>query len=388
MDTDHFRGDQQFRYHAFAYLVISVGIILGVVLIVLSSGEAGSMKSRLLESLGTGIMSTAFISLLLELIWSHQQSESVKERLQPVYQELRKVTASLKDVASNLENVECKLETFKQLGLISGYASRGRALEKFLMYTQEIVEDTKEGRPPSDRINIVSSSSRGLIGYIDREPSLTQKDWRDIITNHPTHFRILLTHPAFAHLRHPAEDRGEGEIELEILKAAIYLHCVAKMRVDQLRLYRGSPTVFAIQAGEHILINPYPYGKMAMDNLCLEFERGNENSYIANFMNMHFNHMWAFKDLDGKRVDGKPLVEGVDAFGDILKAFAECTFLNDAGRLRLTVDQVTELDTFTSKTLPHLFGAIHNRPATDHPFSECVEQHKLNCKDSSSPALS
>jgi hypothetical protein len=64
---------------------------------------------------------------------------------------------------------------------------------------------------------------------------------------------------------------------------------------------------------------------------------------------MHFNHTWAFMEQDSKTVDGKPLVAGINSFDDILVALAECTLLGNPKQLRLTKDQVLELDHFTSK---------------------------------------
>jgi hypothetical protein len=235
-------------------------------------------------------------------------------------------------------------------------------------------------------INIVSSSARGLMGYIDREPSQLQRAWRELITRQPKSFRLLLTHPAFAHLRQPAEERASGDIELEILKTAIYLHCVAGMKSNELRFYRGSPTVFAIQVGDHILVNPYPYGTMAMDTLCLEFERGKEGSYIAKFMNMHFNHTWAFMDQPSKTVDYKPLIAGIDKFDDILEAFSECTFLNNPKRLRLTASQVEELDTFTGTTLKKMGTAFIIAPPDSSPFMKYLREHGFFCSDQEPPA--
>jgi len=219
------------------------------------------------------------------------------------------------------------------------------------------------------------------MGYLDRQAHRIQKEWRELITKAPKSFKILLTHPAYAHLRQPAEERSSGDIELEILKTAIYLHCVAGMTEDELRFYRGSPTVFLIMAGKHILLNPYPYGKMAMDTLCLEFESDSEGSYVADFAGMHFDHTWAFIHQNSKMVDGKPLVEGINNFDQILKAFSECTFLNDEKKLRLTRAQVEELDTFTCQTLSSEEIKFSLEPPKDNPFKRYFNENHLTCRD-------
>lgn len=366
------------KHQIYVLIIVSVGMIIGLITIVLASLlPTASIPNVLFTNIGSGILATAFISFVLELIWSNQRTQAERSELQPLYDKL-------KDIPDKLGKLEGRLEAFKQLGFNNCYASRSDALQTFLGYAQSLMDagsELKSERSLKTTINIVSSSARGLMGYIDREPSQLQKSWRDLITKHPTQFRILLTHPAFAHLRQPAEERAAGDIELEILKTAIYLHCVAGMRASELRLYRGSPTVFAIQAGDHILVNPYPYGTMAMDTLCLEFERGKENSYIAKFTNMHFNHTWAFMDQPSKTVDTKPLVAGVDKFDDILQAFSECTYLSAPARLRLTVSQVNELDTFTCVTLGRIGKFAIDPPGSKTPFMDYVRSHKFACGD-------
>lgn len=367
-----------FGHMLYSVIIIVVGMLAGVVLTVISSNwPPDSAERNILLNLGSGLMATAFISLILELVWSNQRTQAEKDELRPIYEQLR-------DVPEKLGKLEGRLEAFKQLGFNNCYSSRSEALQSFLGYAQEMIQESADGDgeySTQNTVNIVSSSARGLMGYIDRDPSQLQRAWRDLITKSPGRFRFLLTHPAFAHLRLPAEERSSGDIELEILKTTIYLHCVGGMTSTELRLYRGSPTVFAIQAGEHILLNPYPYGQMAMDTLCLEFERGKESSYIANFMSKHFNQTWAFFDQRSKVVDGKPLVEGIQKFDDILQAFSECTFLSRPEQLRLTELQVIELDDFTCKTLKHTINQFAIQPPCDTPFMDYIKQHNLICSD-------
>jgi hypothetical protein len=379
-------GERRFKHQFYTLFIIIVGIVLGVVITILASQfAAGSTGYNLLTSMGSGLMATAFISLILELIWSNQRTEAEKSELQPIYDKL-------KDVPDKLGKLEGRLEAFKQLGFNNCYSSRNDALKTFLGYAQNIVKEVEvcdqantSERSLQTTVNIVSSSARGLMGYIDREPSQLQKAWRELITMQPKNFRLLLTHPAFAHLRQPAEERASGDIELEILKTTIYLHCVAGMKSNELRFYRGSPTVFAIQVGDHILVNPYPYGTMAMDTLCLEFERGKEGSYIAKFMNMHFNHTWAFMDQPSKTVDYKPLIAGIDKFDDILQAFSECTFLNSPKRLRLTTSQVEELDIFTGVTLKKVGADFIIAPPDQNPFMKHLQENNFFCSDQDPP---
>lgn len=366
----------------FTIVIIVMSGLAGTCVSLLSQQfPSGTAWNILLLNIGSGLIATAFISIILDIFWARERARVERDELQPFLDKFQ-------GFANQLTKLEGRLEAFKQLGLNYCHASRQNALQSFLNHAREMIGDIPPAKAQDlgcvecrGTINIVSSSARGLMGYLDREAHEVQKAWRMLIVTHPKNFRILLTHPAFAHLRQPAEERSSGDIELEILKTAVYLHCVADMRQQQLRFYRGSPTVFLIQTKKHILLNPYPYGKMAMDTLCLEFESENEGSYVAGFVSMHFNHTWEFIHQDSKRVDNYPLVEGVNSFEDILRAFGECVFLNNAKRLRLTRHQVEELDTFACKTIEEKHGALQNNPPSPNPFWGYVEAHGLTCAE-------
>lgn len=324
-------------------LVIIGGILFGIIVTLLSESVTPDSKWKLvLQHTGAGLIATAFISIALESFWS-------KERIRIERQELRPLVNKLEQLANQLGKLEGRYAAFKKLGLTYCHSSRRQALNSFHSYASEMIRRAENSKSlvGKDKVNILSSSARGLIGYLDKEAEEIQQEWRDLIVSHPSHFRILLTHPSYAHLRQAAEERGPGDIELEIIKTAVFLYFVAGMKSESLRLYRGSPTVFMIHVDDHILLNPYPYGKMAMNTLCLEFESDNNSSYVADFANMHFHHTWEFIHQDEKEVDGRSLVVGISTFEDILSAFAECTVNECAGNiLRLTDLQVKALDSF------------------------------------------
>ena len=363
----------------FTLSIIVIGILGGLCLTLYSSQwPAESGVRTLLLTLGSSVISTGLIGLFLDLTWSRERAKQERRELEPLYDKFQMF-------ADHLGKIEGRLEAFKQLGLNYCHATRSQALSRFLGYAEKLVAGssqtaTRESREVSSRdtVNIVSSSARGLIGYLDRDPQNVQRQWRELIKANHQCFRLLLTHPAYAHLRQPAEERSSGDIELEILKTAVYLHCVAGMNDAQLRFYRGSPTVFTIQAQKNILLNPYPYGKMAMQTLCLEFEVEGDTGYISDFLNMHFNHTWAFMDQPSKVVNGKALVVGVRDFGAILEAFAECTSLTDPLCLRLAPMQVAELDSFAA-TIGRQDPAT--KPPHPDPFRRCVEEKGLRYRD-------
>ncbi len=363
----------------FTYAIIIFGILSGLLLTSISiHWKPGTIANVMSLNIGCGLIATAFISAILDLFWSKERAKAEKEELQPLLDKFE-------HFLGRLIKIEGRLEAFKQLGLNYCHPSRNNALSNFLSYANEVVNvpGNKLNEPDCVKcrgtINIVSSSARGLMGYLDREANELQKEWRNLITTYPRNFHLLLTHPAYAHLRQPAEERSSGDIELEILKTVIFLHCVAGMDEKELRFYRGSPTVFSIQINNHILLNPYPYGKMAMDTLCLEFESVHENSYVDQFVSMHFNHTWEFIHQDCKRVDGMSLVCGINSFNDILTAFSECTFINKPKKLRLTKYQIKELDTFTCKIIRERQTKFVYEPPDDKPFMKFVKENGYTC---------
>ncbi|MDP8225931.1 MAG: hypothetical protein P9L99_21400 [Candidatus Lernaella stagnicola] len=358
------------------WIVIGFGLVVGALLTILSQTVGTDTVFRfVLLNLGCALVATVFISILLDLFWSKERAAVEKKELEPLFKKFQ-------DFTEKLNKLEGRLEAFKQLGLDYCNATRYDALERFLNIAKDVVAvSSNEQQKPAITIDIVSSSARGLVGYLDREAPSIQMEWRSLITEYPRYFRVLLTHPAYAHLRQPAEERSSGDIELEILKTAIYLHCVAGIDSRNLRFYRGSPTLFLIKINRHVLLNPYPYGKMAMDTLCLEFESDDEEGYVANFAKMHFDHTWAFLHQDSKRVDGNKLVEGIDSMEDILQSFSECSFLHEPRKLRLTTHQVLELDTFVNIILRKGTVRLRKEIQTERPFKEYLEEKRLFCAD-------
>jgi hypothetical protein len=57
------------------------------------------------------------------------------------------------------------------------------------------------------------------------------------------------------------------------------------------RLYKGTPTCFAIKTGTKMLLNPYPYGKVAYDSHCLIVETSDEHPsyFYGAFKASHFS---------------------------------------------------------------------------------------------------
>jgi hypothetical protein len=306
----------------------------------------------LLQTLGSTVFVTAAISIILDRYWSRART-AIEQGESTSYM------AAFRQFTDKLQKLDVRLKTCYDIGLNACYSDREEALEKFYEYAEALVpkkpEEAHLAKKASDSdepviqdniIKIVSSSARGIIGYTDRKNHKVQDKWRELIVNNKEHFQILLTHPSFAYLRQPSEERASGDIEIEIIKTALFLRINARMDHENVRMYRGSPTVFLIRAGKYALVNPYPYGQMAMNTLCLHFEIYNEHTMASKFCWMHFDHPWAFEQQKSKMIDNKEMVVGVNSLVDILEAFSECKYIGSR-LLRLTKPQIAELDLFT-----------------------------------------
>ncbi len=366
-------------------VLIFVGVFLvGLQFLIVAAFMPSTFLQGILIHIGQGLVAAVALTFALEVMFLKERARALTDAFAPLFHDSQ-------NILGKINKLEGRFTAYKKLGLNYCYASRSEALAHFKIHAEAVLKEwdkdstssssssdgpgaqqrrtDSSNTPHSKRqgdstdsrtriggkyINVVSSSAHGLIGYLNQEDDTTRESWRDLIASHPGRFRILLTHPAYAHFRQAAEERGNGQIELEILKAAMFFQMDAHMDGSQLRFYRGSPTAFLIEAGKHVLLNPYSYGMMAMHSLSLEFEtlRSADSpdgpkesvSYIEDFVKMHFHHIWAFKGEPGKQVHGKNLVVAVSNFTDILKAFGECNFGHSSKRLRLTQGQVEELD--------------------------------------------
>ena len=386
---------------------ITGGVGMGLFLVILpASVSMRDIWESISVSIGTGLISTSFIGLVLELLWGKMRVEIAREQLSPITSEIEKVAhdfcekvgdvsertlENFTDFTSRLQKLQGRLEAFENLGLSYCHPSRKEAIDTFLEYVNLQFDNKvacnidEENSPCLKPINIVSSSARGLIGYLDRAPSAGQRKWRSSMLEHSGIFRILLTHPSYAHLRQPAEERGVGDIEAEIIKTMVFLHCVCGMGNSSLRLYRGSPTVFLIEIGDHVLLNPYSYGKMAMETLCLEFNtalsqpsdalvKKTGKTYVEEFAKKHFHEPWSFGTQCGKRVNGKLLVNIIDNVEDILKAFKECTINGNEKILRFTLSQVHEIDEFVASLGEEY--KFKNKMSGKYPFMTCINNNQ------------
>lgn len=67
-----------------------------------------------------------------------------------------------------------------------------------------------------------------------------------------------------------------------------------KVPVEDVRLYKGTPTCFGIKADKKMILNPYPYGSVAFDSPCLLVEsvEGASGYFYDAFERAHFRSPW------------------------------------------------------------------------------------------------
>jgi hypothetical protein len=336
--------DAKFEFDPYIFCLILFGLLVGLAAATLSTTfPQGSKLGVVIFSLGSGLISTSLIGLTLEVLSGKRLKRKMDKLVKPYLRELHR-SIGVQDA-------------IREHGLRCCHGSRTEALESFFGHAEDVVRENDKpkskrgGQQSPETIDIVSSSALGLIGSFDGAPADVFHRWRDLIVRSPDSFRVLLTHPAYGHLRQAAEGSGPGEIEFEILRTAIFLHFIGGLKGDRLRFYRGSPTSFAIRAGQRVLINPYSFGKIGMETLCLEFENDAEPSPVGQFFASHFDEAWHSCERPIKKVDGKFLVEGVRSYTNIVSSFLECLHLNEPTKLRMGRSQLEELDQFVMSGL-------------------------------------
>jgi hypothetical protein len=274
--------------YTFALILL---FVLGMCLIVVGTIAVpnGSMWNVILVNTGVAMAPAAFVAQLFRVFLF----EEIKfELTQPVLDEVRDrlgpeiktqidtmVSTNRKETEAMLQKYQDEITTIqalKESGVIRPYRNREIALKEF---ASAIDAETRE-------IMVIGSSLKGL---------LIKEKYREIadklrfkLENKVT-VKFLLTHPIVADLRAGQEGRRSSEIGAEIIESLEELRRW-KVPAENVRLYRGTPTCFAIKTEKQMLLNPYPYGEVAYDSPCLIVDTSNRNpSYIYHeFDQSHF----------------------------------------------------------------------------------------------------
>ncbi len=105
--------------------------------------------------------------------------------------------------------------------------------------------------------------------------------------------KFLLTHPIVADFRANQENRRPTEIGREIIASLETLRGWG-VPCEQVRLYLGTPTCFAIKTSREMIVNPYPYISVSYDSPCLSLQSSAESGlgrpgyFFDEFNSRHF----------------------------------------------------------------------------------------------------
>lgn len=234
-------------------------VLLGVCLIIIGTAlfPQGSLPNVIFVGAGISMAPAAIVAALFRTFLfkevqyqlTHPILDEVKKRLGPGIKE---------EVSGLIEDYRREINTLKSLeeaGVLCPYRRRETALQNF---ASAIDSETNE-------IMIIGSSLKGLLQMDkDRIKEISEK-LKFKITNGNVRVKFLLTHPVVADLRAGQEARQASDIGKEIIES---LRVLKEWGVPpgDVRLYKGTPTIFAIKTGQKMFLNPYPYGAVAYDS--------------------------------------------------------------------------------------------------------------------------
>jgi hypothetical protein len=257
------------------FLALFLLIVIGSLLIWVGSKNylPGSFMHIFLVGLGTSMAPAAIIGLLFRIfLFQEIRYQLFNEQLfSSINEEIIKIIEPYREEINVIKSL-------KTAGVILPFERRERAIKYF---SSAIDEET-------DEIMIIGSSLKGL---------LLRKEYKEIaeklkfkISTGNVNIQFMLTHPIFADFRAKQEDRAFQEIGKEIIASLETLKSW-NVPVENIRLFKGTPTCFAIKTSKYMLLNSYPYCKESYNSPCFIIKTDEHNtSYIYDaFKASHFS---------------------------------------------------------------------------------------------------
>lgn len=264
------------------WLLVLLALTVGVALTVIGVRTDVTLDP-VLHDVATGLGLSLLSAGLTTFAITYFGTELLEDKMigavrDDVHDQLLKLRESFKEVAP-------LYAASSRLGIESAYLTRTEALKSFARYLAAELKrasDLQEGGLPKGepkepaRIWLVSSSMKWFLST-----TMDNFDGRRLITSaanfaggdHPClDLRILMTHPERGDERAIQERRRKGAIPAEIEENRMSLKDLG-VSPTMVRLYGGTPTVFAIATSEVMLLNPYPYGTEAYRCYCLVVRR-------------------------------------------------------------------------------------------------------------------
>ncbi len=283
----------------YTYFILILLSLLGIALMWIGSKyfEDGSFGRSFLLGLGTAMAPSSIIGTVLKyFLFQDIRVEltdplisSVREKVSPLMEE------TIKDTVKEYQKEIGALQQLKCAGITGTYPNRIKALNEF----------AEEIKFESEEIIIIGSSLEGLFknksckGFLD---ALEAK-----IVSQSVDIQFLLTHPKFADFRASQEKNEFQEIGKQIINSLRRLQDW-KVPVENVKLFKGTPTCFSIKTSRSMLINPYPYCNVAYNSPCFIITNPEEQSaFMYNaFLDSHF------------KVWDSPLAESIQNYDDTI----------------------------------------------------------------------
>lgn len=262
----------------FALLLL---FVVGVLLIIIGTiaFDNGDMWNVILVNTGVSMAPAAIVAELFRVFLF---KEVKYELTNPVLDEVRdrlgpEIKEQVDEMMTDYRDEIVALKALRQAGVNRPYRHRDIALHEFASAIDAEINE----------IMIVGSSLKGLIQKEDYQEISSKLQFK--LRSGNVAVKFLLTHPVVADLRARQEARRSTDIGKEIIES---LKKLKEWGVppDCVRLYKGTPTCFAIKTRSEMLLNPYPYGDVAYDSPCLIVKTSHEDhGYFYNaFDRSHF----------------------------------------------------------------------------------------------------
>lgn len=264
--------------YAFALLLL---LFFGASLIVIGAVlfPQGSLLNVALVGTGMSMAPAAIVAALFRVFLfkevkyqlTYPVIEEVKEKLGP------EIQGQVQQMMALYRHEIAMLQSLRDAGVLSLHRYRGMALKDF---ASAIDTETSE-------IMIVGSSLKGLLQKEEYKEIADKLKFK--VDSGDVKVKFLLTHPVVADLRAGQEARRVGEIGTEIIDSLLTLKKWG-VKPEFVRLYKGTPTCFAIKTARKMLLNPYPYAAVAYDSPCLivETDPDHPSYFYEAFNKSHF----------------------------------------------------------------------------------------------------
>ena len=261
--------------------------VIGLLLIWIGAREfqVGTFGGILLVGIGISMGPSALVAILFRVFLFKE----IKYQLtHPVVSDIRGILSSsldetLKSVAEGYRREILLLGNLKESGLVWVFRKRKDAVSAF---RQAIAAEENE-------IAVIGCSLKGLL--IKDEYSGIANELRTKMAA-GVRVKFMLTHPAFADFRASQENREFKAMGKEIV-ASLRILSEWGVPADHVRLFKGTPTCFAMRTATSMLLNPYPYCSVGYDSPCFIIATSEDRpSYVYDAFNTAHFGAWD-KDL-------------------------------------------------------------------------------------------